>query len=64
MTTPVDQGSRVGARNGGEIYGDVSNLFNRTNFTRYSGVLTSPYFGRPTAALPGRRIELGLRVSM
>ena len=55
---------RAGLQRRLEIYGNVSNLFNRTNFTRYGGVLTSPYFGRPTAALPGRRIELGLRVSM
>ena len=47
---------------GAEIYTQVSNLFNTTNFVRYSGVLTSPYFGQPTAAQPGRRMELGLRL--
>jgi hypothetical protein len=31
--------------------------------SRYSGVMTSPFFGQPTAALPGRRIDLGMRVA-
>ena len=51
------------AQRGVEVYGQVTNLLNTTNFVRYSGVLTSPYFGEPTAALPGRRMELGLRLS-
>jgi outer membrane receptor for ferrienterochelin and colicin len=50
-----------GAERGAEIYAQISNLFNTTNFTSYSGVLTSPYFGLPTAAQAGRRMELGLR---
>jgi outer membrane receptor for ferrienterochelin and colicin len=56
------QRERGSAGRGVEIYADVDNLLNTPNFTSYSNVLTSPYFGRPTAALPGRRIELGLRV--
>lgn len=56
------QRERGSVQRGVEIYADVDNLFNTTNFTSYSGVLTSPYFGRPTAALPGRHIEFGLRV--
>lgn len=55
-----DDGGR-GAR-GVEIYTQISNLLNRTNFTRYSGVVTSPFFGRPTAAQPARRMEVGLRL--
>jgi hypothetical protein len=51
-----------GVERGAEIYAQMSNLFNTTNFTNYSGVLTSPYFGLPTAAQSGRRMELGLRV--
>lgn len=47
-----------------ELYAQLSNLFNRANFTRYSGVLTSDFFGEPTASQPGRRMELGLRVSL
>ncbi len=54
-------GSASGER-GAEIYTQITNLFNTTNFSQYSGVLTSRYFGLPTAAQPGRRLELGLRV--
>lgn len=63
-----NDGDRGGRNEGGEagrgaeIYTQITNLFNTTNFSRYSGVLTSPYFGLPTAAQPGRRMELGLRV--
>ena len=45
-----------------ELYASAQNLFNRTNAIGYSGVMTSPFFDRPTAALPGRRIELGARI--
>jgi hypothetical protein len=44
-----------------EIYAAATNLFNRTNMTGYSGVMTSPFFMQPTSALPARRIELGAR---
>ncbi len=37
------------------------NLLNRTNYTSYSGTLTSPLFGQPTAAGTPRRIQLGAR---
>jgi len=39
----------------------ASNLFNNVNFTNYSGVLTSPFFGRANSAMPARRVELQLR---
>jgi hypothetical protein len=29
---------------------------------RFSGVLTSPFFGQPTAARDARRFEVGARV--
>ncbi|MGH9161300.1 MAG: hypothetical protein ACRD2X_15120, partial [Vicinamibacteraceae bacterium] len=54
-----DDGER---RRGIEMYIDVQNVFNTTNFTSYSGVMTSPYFRLPTAAGSGRRMELGTRV--
>ncbi|GBC77401.1 hypothetical protein HRbin08_00879 [bacterium HR08] len=41
----------------------ASNLFNNVNFTNYSGVLTSPFFGRANSAMPARRVELQLRVT-
>jgi outer membrane receptor for ferrienterochelin and colicin len=47
---------------GSELYAEINNLFNTVNFTGYSGVLTSRYFGQPTAALAARRIQFGLRV--
>jgi hypothetical protein len=46
-----------------ELYLAGTNLLNRTNPLAYSGVMTSPFFGRYTSALPGRRIELGTRFS-
>src|SRR5205823_6689217 len=46
-----------------EFYAQVSNLFNHTNPVNYTGVLTSPFYGQPTAALPNRRVETGLRFS-
>jgi hypothetical protein len=44
-------------------YAQVFNLLNHVSFTNYTGVQTSPFFRKATAALPGRRIELGLRFS-
>ena len=46
-----------------ELIASAQNVLNRVNPIGYSGVLTSPFFGRPTAAMPGRRIDLGLRVA-
>jgi hypothetical protein len=45
-----------------ELFASASNLFNAVNRIGYSGVMTSPFFGQPTAAMPGRRVDLGLRV--
>jgi len=63
------RGGNGGGRNGGNqaagptatIFVNVQNLLNHTNFANYSGVLTSPFFGRPNAALNARQIELGVR---
>ena len=41
----------------------VRNLFNRTNFVGYSGVVGSPLFGQPLGALPKRRVDIGLSYS-
>jgi hypothetical protein len=46
-----------------QTYLQVFNLFNHTNLTNFSGVETSPFFGHATSALPGRRIETGVRFS-
>lgn len=46
-----------------EFFVQATNLFNHANLIGFSGVQTSPFFGRATAALPGRRIETGIRFS-
>ncbi|HEX8180832.1 MAG TPA: TonB-dependent receptor [Pyrinomonadaceae bacterium] len=46
-----------------EFYAQVSNVLNHTNRVNFTGVLTSPFYGQAIAALPGRRIETGLRFS-
>jgi hypothetical protein len=43
-----------------QIRCDVQNLTNHYNYTGYSGVLTSPFFGQPTAVQGPRRIDLGV----
>jgi len=39
----------------------ASNLFNHVNPTDFVGIMTSPFFGRATAAAPARRLETGIR---
>ncbi|HEV7373385.1 MAG TPA: TonB-dependent receptor [Pyrinomonadaceae bacterium] len=41
----------------------VSNLLNHVNVLGYSGVVTSPFFGRANNAAPARQITIGLRFS-
>lgn len=36
------------------------NVLNHTNYTSYIGTLSSSRFGRPTAGLPGRQLQLSL----
>jgi hypothetical protein len=45
-----------------EVFASASNVFNNVNPTGYSGVMTSPFFGRPTAAGPARKLDLGLKI--
>jgi hypothetical protein len=45
-----------------EVYLYVQNVTNRRNYVPPSGVMTSPFFGRPTNVLNPRRGELGIRV--
>lgn len=47
---------------GVEFYAQAWNILNETNFTRFSGVMTSPYYLQPTAAAPARRFDFGTRV--
>jgi hypothetical protein len=46
-----------------EIFVQANNVLNRVNYTSYSGVLVSDFFGQPTAAQAGRRIEVGTRLN-
>ena len=46
-----------------DLYAQAFNVLNHTNLTNFNGVLSSPFYGRATAALPGRRVETGLRFS-
>ncbi len=45
-----------------ELFVSAQNLFNHVNPIGYSGVMTSPFFGQPTAAMPARRIDVGMRI--
>ena len=45
-----------------ELYAQAYNVFNRANYTRFTGNLQSPFFGMPTSAAPPRRLEVGVRV--
>jgi len=42
---------------------DVQNVLNRPVYTGYTTLVTSPLFGQPNRALPGRRMLLTARVS-
>ncbi|MGH9309602.1 MAG: carboxypeptidase regulatory-like domain-containing protein [Vicinamibacterales bacterium] len=45
-----------------ELFVSAQNLFNNVVYAGYSGVTTSPFFGQPTSAMPGRRVDVGMRV--
>ncbi|MBP7568934.1 MAG: hypothetical protein KBA95_02625, partial [Acidobacteria bacterium] len=44
-----------------EFYLAGQNLLNRANYTAYSFVLTSPFYGRPVAAAQPRKLQAGIR---
>ncbi len=46
-----------------EIYTQAFNALNHANPTGFSGVLSSPFYGKAISSLPGRRIETGMRFS-
>ena len=67
-----DSGDMLGAMSGGgmslankryrtEFYVQATNAINHANRTNFIGVQTSPFFGQAIAAMPGRRIETGMR---
>jgi hypothetical protein len=45
-----------------EVFVGASNLLNVVNPIGYSGVMTSPFFLQPTAAMPARKIDIGLKI--
>lgn len=45
-----------------ELYLQANNVFNLVNPQRFSGVVTSPFFGLPTSASAPRRLTIGSRV--
>jgi hypothetical protein len=40
---------------------DSFNVLNRVNYSAYVGNLSSPFFGKPVAANPSRRLQLSIR---
>jgi hypothetical protein len=44
-----------------QLYASAHNLTNHDNESGYSGVMTSPFFRRPTAVLNPREVEMGVR---
>jgi hypothetical protein len=45
-----------------ELFVGGSNLLNVVNPIGYSGVMTSPFFMQPTAAMPARKIDVGVKI--
>lgn len=52
-----------GARYRLQIFVQAQNLTNERNYIGYSGVLTSPFFGQPTAVVNMRKIDAGIALS-
>lgn len=46
-----------------QFFMQAQNLTNRANYTGYSGTLTSPFFGRPTAVAATRKIDFGVNLT-
>jgi hypothetical protein len=46
-----------------ELYAQAYNALNHTNALNFSGVVSSPFFGRATSAAAPRRVEVGTRFS-
>ena len=41
----------------------MQNLTNRANYQGYSGMMTSPFFARPTAVREMRKIDAGINLN-
>jgi hypothetical protein len=60
---PVAGGGYFGRRSGIRmtVSAEAQNVLNKVNYDRISGVITSPFFGKPIRARDGRRVSLSLR---
>ncbi len=56
-------GNGEGARFNLTLGAQITNLFNHVNYGQYSGVLTSPFFGRANNASTARQFEFNVRFS-
>ena len=54
-------GKGNGTRKNLNVFANMTNAFNRTNYGTPSGVMTSPNFGKFTSAFDPRQIEIGMR---
>jgi hypothetical protein len=43
-----------------QFFVNIQNVTNRANYIGYSGVFTSPFFGRPTSVANPRKVDIGL----
>ena len=46
-----------------DLFVNVQNAFNRTNYNAFIGNRLSPFFGTATSAAPARRVEVGASIS-
>ena len=60
QVTAVNQN---GARFRVQFVVQVQNVTNHANYTGYSGLLGSPFFGQPTAVLGTRKVDMGVQLS-
>jgi hypothetical protein len=56
-------GPAASARYRLSVFVNVNNLTNHANFGGYSGVMTSPFFMRPTLVFNPRKIDVGVNVN-
>ena len=45
------------------VFTNINNLTDHHNYTGYSGVMTSPFYGQPTSVINPRRIDVGMNMT-
>lgn len=45
------------------VFTNINNLTDHHNYTGYSGVITSPFYGQPTSVTNPRRIDVGMNMT-